>query len=369
MLFRSRGSILLHEDRELRFAHTAAESTGEFERLLARAGTRTRLPIDRASLAGTSAIEGVVRVADAYAIPEDAPYRFNRSVDLATGFRTRAVLSVAMRNSRNELLGVMQLLNPHAPGSATATEFSADDERLAVHFAGMAAGAIDRSSMTRALVLRMMRLAELRDPKETGAHVRRVSDVASHLYIAWARQRNMPEAETLDHLDKLRPAAMLHDVGKVGISDAILQKPDKLTEAEYDKMKRHTTIGAETLLGVHTSLDDAVREVTLYHHARWDGKGYPSHADITATMAKLGLDVSNVPEPAGLGIPLPARLVAVADVFDALMSRRAYKEPWDPSKVREEIARCGGTHFDPELAELFVSNFDDYCSVHAGNRD
>jgi HD-GYP domain-containing protein (c-di-GMP phosphodiesterase class II) len=271
-----------------------------------------------------------------------------------------------MRNSRNELLGVMQLLNPRDRDTRAAAQFSADDERLAVHFAGMAAGAIERSSMTRALVLRMMRLAELRDPKETGAHVRRVSEVASHLFVAWARQRGMPENEVLEQLDKLRPAAMLHDVGKVGISDAILKKPGKLDDAEYAQMKLHTTIGAETLLGVHTSLDDAVREVTLYHHARWDGTGYPTHAEIRATIAKLGLDTASVPEPAGLGIPLPARLVAIADVFDALMSRRAYKDPWDPSKVREEIARCSGTHFDPELVELFVSNFDAYRSLHAG---
>ena len=166
-------------------------------------------------------------------------------------------------------------------------------------------------------------------------------------------------------LDQLRPAAILHDVGKVGIADAILKKPGKLEDDERRTMQQHTNIGALTLIGTKTALDDAIRDVTLYHQTKWDGTGYPSREQIVETLTELGVDASNVPEPKGEGIPLFARIVAIADVFDALMSRRAYKEPWDHAKVRDEIERSAGTHFDPELVKLFVADFENYCKIHA----
>jgi response regulator RpfG family c-di-GMP phosphodiesterase len=219
--------------------------------------------------------------------------------------------------------------------------------------------------MTRTLVLRMMRLAEMRDPKETGAHVKRVSHVATRLYVAWAKRRGLSQELIYKQLDHLRLAAMLHDVGKVGIDDAILKKIGKLEPDERQIMETHAHIGAASLQGQKISLDDAIRDVTLYHHARWDGNGYPSHEQIVKTLEQLGEDTSNVPQPKGEGIPLNARLVAIADVFDALMSRRSYKEAWTPEQVREEIGKCAGTHFDPELVELFVSDFDEYIKIHA----
>lgn len=363
------GSILLHESGRLHFRLASTGGPHRVEDALVHAGERSFLPIDRTSLAGTAACDGLVVVRDAYEIPPSAGYRFNPDYDRVTGFRTRAVLAVAMRSSQGELLGVLQLLNPRAAGGDGHGEFSEDDVKLAVHFAGMASMALERSGMTRALVLRMMRLAELRDPKETGAHVRRVSEVASRLFVAWARRNGLPEDEIVRRLDQLRPAAMLHDVGKVGIEDAILKKPGKLEPEERKVMERHSRIGAATLLGVRTAMDPAIRDVTLYHHARWDGTGYPSHAEIVDTLRELGLDTSAVPEPKGAAIPLAARLVALADVFDALMSRRAYKEAWKPSDVRAEIERSAGTHFDPELVGLFLADFDEYARLHAMIQD
>ena len=358
------GSILMNEEGVLCFRHAANDAASEKEKMLVLSGNPVRLPIDRTSMAGAAALDGVVVVRDAYDIPESASFRFNPHIDKMTGFRTRAVISVAMRSSQNELLGVLQLINPRDAETGAATEFTEDDQKLVVHFAGMAASAIERSSMTRALVLRMMRLAELRDPKETGAHVQRVSQVATRLYASWATSRGMPEAQMFKQLDQLRPAAILHDVGKVGIADAILKKPGKLDDAEREAMKLHTTIGAATLLGTKTALDDAIRDVTLYHQSKWDGTGYPTREQIVETLNELGVDTSNVPEPKGEGIPLFARIVAIADVFDALMSRRAYKEPWDHAKVRDEIEHSAGIHFDPELVKLFVADFENYCKIH-----
>jgi HD-GYP domain-containing protein (c-di-GMP phosphodiesterase class II) len=362
------GSILMHEDGVLRFRHSSNDGTSHGDRILTSTANPVRLPIDRNSMAGAAALDGIVMVRDAYNLDPGVPFKFNKSIDLATGFRTRAVLSIGMRSSQRELLGVLQLINPRSE-DGEPLEFTPEDQKLAVHFGGMASLAIERSSMTRALVLRMMRLAELRDPKETGAHVKRVAEVAVRLFVAWANKRGMSEDSIFKRLDHLRPAAMLHDVGKVGIEDAILKKPGKLEPPERARMEQHTRIGAETLLGVKTAMDETIREVTLYHHARWDGTGYPKREEIAQTLQQLGVDASDVPEPRGESIPLPARLVAIADVFDALMSKRAYKEAWTPDQVRVEIERSRGTHFDPELVDLFLAEFDEYCLIHATIRE
>jgi HD-GYP domain-containing protein (c-di-GMP phosphodiesterase class II) len=362
------GSILMHEEGMLRFRHSSNDGTSHGERILTSTVNPVRLPIDRNSMAGAAALDGIVMVRDAYNLDPGVPFKFNKAIDLATGFRTRAVLSIGMRSSQRELLGVLQLINPRSE-EGEALDFSPEDQKLAVHFGGMASLAIERSSMTRALVLRMMRLAELRDPKETGAHVKRVAEVAVRLFVAWAQKRGMSEESIFKQLDHLRPAAMLHDVGKVGIEDAILKKPGKLEPAERARMEQHSRIGAETLLGVKTAMDETIREVTLYHHARWDGAGYPKREEIVQTLQQLGVDAADVPEPRGDGIPLPARLVAIADVFDALMSRRAYKEAWTPDQVRAEMERSKGTHFDPELVDLFLAEFDEYCLIHSTIRE
>ena len=359
------GGILMKEDGMLCFRHAVTNNSANTDKLMAIDGAPVRLPIDRNSMAGAAALDGLLVVKDAYNIPATATYKFNPTFDNLTGFKTRAVTSVALRSGQNELLGVLQLINPHDAETREHTEFSEDDQKLAVHFAGLASMAIERSSMTRTLVLRMMRLAEMRDPKETGAHVRRVSHVATRLYVAWAKRRGLSQELIYKQLDHLRLAAMLHDVGKVGIDDAILKKNGRLDPDERRKMEMHAHKGAETLLGAKISLDDATRDIILYHHARWDGTGYPSHEQIVQTMEQLGEDTSNVPQPKGEGIPINARLVAIADVFDALMSRRAYKEAWAPEQVREEIAKCAGTHFDPELVELFISDFDEYNKIHS----
>jgi HD-GYP domain-containing protein (c-di-GMP phosphodiesterase class II) len=362
------GSILMHEEGMLRFRHSSNDGTSHGERILTSTANPVRLPIDRNSMAGAAALDGIVMVRDAYNLDPGVPFKFNKAIDLATGFRTRAVLSIGMRSSQRELLGVLQLINPRSEEDE-ALEFTSEDQKLAVHFGGMASLAIERSSMTRALVLRMMRLAELRDPKETGAHVKRVAEVAVRLFVAWAQKRGMSEESIFKQLDHLRPAAMLHDVGKVGIEDAILKKPGKLEPEERARMERHSRIGAETLLGVKTAMDETIREVTLYHHARWDGAGYPKLEEIVQTLQQLGVDATDVPEPRGDGIPLPARLVAIADVFDALMSRRAYKDAWTPDQVREEMVRSKGTHFDPELVDLFLADFEEYCLIHSTIRE
>jgi putative two-component system response regulator len=180
---------------------------------------------------------------------------------------------------------------------------------------------------TRLQVLRRLgRAGEFRD-NETGMHALRMSQ-----YVALLGRRiglSQSEVEFIDH------AALVHDIGKIGIPDQILLKPDKLTVAEFEVVKNHCQIGAD-IIGHHESpLLHMCRVVALTHHEHWDGTGYPRQL-------------------AGTDIPLPGRMTAVADIFDALTSMRPYKQPWSVEQALAEITLQAGRHLDPVLATAFV---------------
>ena len=174
---------------------------------------------------------------------------------------------------------------------------------------------------------RLARAAEFRDD-DTGQHTQRVARLAAGL----GRAAGL-DAQTVDLIER---AAPLHDVGKIGISDAILLKPGRLTSEESVVMQTHTTIGAALLSGGHSPLMQLAEEIALSHHERWDGKGYPQ-----------GL--------AGDAIPLGGRIVTLVDVFDALTHARPYKPAWPVADALAEMARGGGTQFDPHLLPLFLA--------------
>ena len=176
------------------------------------------------------------------------------------------------------------------------------------------------------VVRRLGRAAESRD-YGTGMHITRMSRIA-HL-IARAARMDPDECELLLH------AAPMHDIGKIGIPDAILLKPGPLDPDEWEEMKRHTTIGAELLAGSHSPVVQLGEVIALTHHERWDGSGYPH-----------GL--------AGDAAPLVGRISAIADVFDALISERPYKDAWDHQSAANEISSQAGRQFDPELVDLFL---------------
>jgi putative two-component system response regulator len=176
------------------------------------------------------------------------------------------------------------------------------------------------------IIRRLGRAAEYRD-NETGLHIIRMSKMAACL----ARAVGMPEAQA----ELLLQASPMHDIGKIGIPDSILLKPGKLDPAEWQVMKTHTTIGAEILSGHHSDLLEMARVVALSHHERWDGSGYPSGSR-------------------GEEIPLVGRVVALADVFDALTSERPYKKAWSVGDAVDEVRRSSGSHFDPRLVEAFM---------------
>lgn len=197
-------------------------------------------------------------------------------------------------------------------------------------------------------------MAELRDPKETGAHVNRVASYSVEIYEAWAKHHKIDEKEIEKNRDILRMAAMLHDIGKVAISDLILKKPARFTHEEFEIMKSHTYHGAKIFIEAQTNVDEAARDVALTHHENWDGTGYPGKIDLFT-----GKPLNGKIEPlAGEEIPLFGRITALADVYDALSSKRVYKDPWEEKEVFKEIKELSGKKFDPELVEIFFELTD-----------
>jgi len=193
----------------------------------------------------------------------------------------------------------------------------------------------------RETVLRLSKAAEYRDP-ETGAHILRMA----HYSELIARGLGMPEADC----ELLLEAAPMHDIGKVGIADSILLKPGQLTPAEFEIMKQHAVIGYKILKGSASRVLQAGAGIALGHHEKFDGSGYPS-----------GLR--------GEVIPIFSRIVAVADVFDALTSKRPYKPAWSLERAREHLQTNAGSHFDPSCVAVFLAKWEQVLEIERTFKD
>jgi HD-GYP domain-containing protein (c-di-GMP phosphodiesterase class II) len=211
----------------------------------------------------------------------------------------------------------------------------------------------------------MISMAELRDPSETGKHVNRVGGYSVEIFETWARKKNYSKNKIDKQRDLLRMASMLHDVGKVAISDTILKKPARLDDDEYEIMKTHTYLGARLFTDPFSEMEDASRDVALNHHEKFDGTGYPGFIDpFTGEPVKGKVDKNGKPLPKkGNNIPLFGRIVALADVYDALSSQRSYKEAWSEERVLSIIKEESGKHFDPELVDSFFASLPAIKSI------
>jgi response regulator RpfG family c-di-GMP phosphodiesterase len=366
------GSIYIRQGDWLNFSYTQNETLQKKlpkgEKLIY---STFKVPIDEKSLAGYVALTGrPLNIEDVYNLEPTLPYSFHKQVDDKVGYRTSSLLTIPLRNSSASIMGILQIINARKINGEITT-FSESDERIMHHFASVAAVALERAQMTRALILRMISMAEMRDPKETGSHVNRVAGFAVELYEEWAMRRQLDQKVVDKTRDILRMAAMLHDVGKVATSDLILRKPSRLSADEYETMKEHTVYGARLFLNKQSDFDEAAAIVALNHHERWDGTGYPGHVDF-----KTGLPLDGFVSPDGRPrgkkaneIPLFGRIVALADVFDALSSKRIYKDPWDDRDILSQIERSAGTHFDPELVEIFFNRYEILRAIRTRYRD
>jgi len=360
------GSIYLKEGDHLRFSYTQNDTLqrrlGPGKKLVYATFT---IPIDKQSIAGYVAKScESVSIPDVYGMSNAMPYCWDSGFDKVSRYTTRSMLTVPLTNHRGDVLGVMQMINAQ-DDAGSVIRFSRADESLIMHFATSAALALERAQMNRNMILRMINMAELRDPSETGPHVNRVGTYSLEIYDQLARTRSM-SAEQVDHQrDVLRMAAMVHDVGKIAISDVILKKPHHLTAEEFEIVKRHTYKGARLFEEIHSDFEESAVEVALNHHERWDGTGYPGHIDPLTERALPGFEGPNgkpIPKREH-EIPLFARIVAVADAYDVLCSRRCYKEPWDEDRILDELYRSSGTHFDPEIVNAFFSCLDVLKSI------
>jgi response regulator RpfG family c-di-GMP phosphodiesterase len=357
------GTIYIRESDELVFSHAQNESLQKRlppnEKLIY---SSFKIPINVQSIAGYVAKTGeILNIPDVYNIEKESSYKFDSHYDVKADYITKSMLTVPLKTDTNEVIGVFQIINSMKNDKIIG--FDEDDELFVHHLAITATMILQRAKMTRALLLRMIQMAEMRDPKETGAHVNRVAAYSVEIYERWAIDKGVPRDEIDENRDVLRMAAMLHDVGKVAISDLILKKPAKFTDEEFSIMKTHSYLGAKIFNDKQSKLDEMASIVALTHHENWDGTGYPGYLDFETGENNKFDSTGKIVPIAGEDIPLFGRIVALADVFDALSSKRVYKEAWDENSVLDEIKKMSGKKFDPEIVDAFFKSYEMIKSI------
>lgn len=199
-----------------------------------------------------------------------------------------------------------------------------------------------------AIITALAKLAEYRDP-ETGSHLLRLKKYCSLMCLALAKTDEYKDIVTPEFAEDLVRSSPLHDIGKVGIPDAILKKPGRFTDDEFEVMKNHTRIGGDVLAAIYDQYPSqnfikCGMDIAYGHHEKWDGSGYP-----------LGLQ--------GKSIPLPARILALVDVYDALTCRRVYKVPFTREQTKNIISEGSGSHFDPDMVTTFLTIEPDFHHI------
>jgi response regulator RpfG family c-di-GMP phosphodiesterase len=203
-----------------------------------------------------------------------------------------------------------------------------------------------------ATILGLAKLAEYRD-EGTGTHLERIREYAKLIAEQMAENPRYTGHITPEYIDDIYQSSILHDIGKVGIPDAILLKPAKLSDEEFDVIKRHTTLGGDAIKAIEAKIEGQSflalgKEIAYNHHEKWDGSGYPR-----------GLSREL--------IPLSARIIALADVYDALTTKRFYKEAYSHQESRQMIIDLRGTHFDPEVVDVFLTLEDEFDRIRREN--
>lgn len=343
------GSLYVREGQQLRFALSQNEVLEKRAREKAKKEGVTAvktfsgfyLSLDKSSLAGFVGVTGkVLNIEDAYKIPKTKEYKFNSSFDEKNNYRTKSMLIVPLKDTSGNVVGVLQLIN--ARKGKQVAPFSKHFESLALSLASQAAVAIKNTLLGQELrdayldtIFRLSVAAEYKDD-DTAAHIQRMSRYSAIL----AEGMGLSKVE----VDNIRFASPMHDIGKLGVPDAILLKPAKLTPQEFKEMQNHTIIGGKILENAKAEILKMSEQIALTHHEKWDGSGYPH-----------GLKGDN--------IPLSGRIVALADVFDALTSKRCYKPAFSMDETMNIIREGKGRHFDPRVVEVFEKTLDPIIQV------
>jgi len=229
------------------------------------------------------------------------------------------------------------ILKPMAPGEVVLRVQRVLRERLLVKGLKETHRALKDSYLDT--INRLVTAAEYRD-ENTGSHITRMSTYSAFL----AEKMNMDGA----WVDRIRYGSVMHDIGKIGIPDHILMKPDKLSGTEYQVIRTHPAIGARILANAKSDVLRSGQQIAISHHEKWDGTGYPQ-----------GLS--------GERIPLSGRIVGIADVFDALSTRRPYKDPYPPDVIYGLMQGEREKHFDPDLTDIVLDHFDAFLAIRNDN--
>ena len=345
------GSIYLAEGDELVFAYAQNDTLFPDNACNKSMYVNMRLPATRESIAGyVACTREILNIDDVHCIPPGEPYSFNDSFDKKAGYVTRSMLTLPISSSKGRILGVLQLINSRSPRDGGIVPFSPAIVNSLRTLMREAAVHLEISEQVSQSIHRLLRIAMLHDPSETGPHAERVGAIAAEIYQSWAERNGTPPERLRAFKSQLRLAAMVHDIGKVGISDSLLKKPGRLTDEEFAVMKTHTTLGAELFAPETRDIAEMAHEISHHHHQKWNGTGYPP--------------VNGSPL-AGTDIPLSARITAIADVFDALVSPRCYKPAWPAERAVALITEEAGRHFDPELVDCFIGLLDTLDMIYA----
>lgn len=253
--------------------------------------------------------------------------RFNPEVDRKTGYVTQSILTAPMKNLHGEVLGAFQVLN-----KKSRKEFDTEDEEILTILSSQAGVALENAQLyeqvrqtTEDTIFRLAAAAEYKD-RDTASHLVRMSRYSVLIAEALGYSK--------EYCVNIHLASPMHDIGKLGVPDAVLMKPGKLDEKEWAEMKKHPFYGGEILKNSDNELIRMSQRIALSHHEKYDGSGYPQ-----------GLK--------GEEIPMEGRIVALADVFDALTSKRVYKEKFSLEETLKIIRDGAGKHFDPKVVQAF----------------
>jgi HD-GYP domain-containing protein (c-di-GMP phosphodiesterase class II) len=315
------------------------------------------LEMDRTTLAGYVALEREsLTINDTSGIDPSAPYQHFTGFDNESSYVCQAIMTLPLATAGNEPLGVLQLINPLGE-DGLLTCFREEDEQILGFYSSFAALALEKSMTMSSAVSHNVEIIGSQDPSETRAHAMRVAALATAIYDHWSQKKGVNEGERLHSMNLLPLAAMLHDVGKIYVPKSVLTKPARLDPKERQVMESHVLAGARMYANAWTPLDDITFKVILDHHERWDGQGYPGWVDLETGKAipnRVG-ENGQILGKKGEEISIFGRVVAVADVYDALSNRRYYKEAFDQTLAIQIMEQESGHHFDPEVVESFTA--------------
>ncbi len=296
------------------------------------------MPVSYGSLAGYVVLSGqTMNIKNSFCLPPGSPFSIHRGFDELTGYCPQTILAIPIKSPTKECLGVIEFFN-RLDGRGRICAFPEVDGTGLPSLVSMAAVTLHNFLLQTQLreahrdtIMRLSVANEFRDD-DTGNHVRRISDTCAIIAGKLGLGSHVQEM--------IRLASPMHDIGKIGISDRILRKPGPLSPSQRATMQQHTVIGASILAQATSEVISMAHDIAVSHHERWDGGGYPK-----------GLR--------GEGIPLAGRIAGVADVFDALLSKRCYKDAYPLTQATGIIRQGRGKQFDPNVTDAFFAGLDE----------